>query len=81
MIKEKKLKKSIEAMHDLLIKLKVMTVNNSPHLEMYNLIDDLEYLPQLMTDEEDRTDLFDQSLKELCRKYNFSDVIKKYEGE
>ncbi len=56
-----------------------MTVNNSSYLEIYNLIDDLEYLPQLITDKEDRTDLFDQSLKKLCKKYNFLDVIHKYE--
>lgn len=81
MIKENKLKKSVAAIHDLLIKVKLMTVQNSSHLEMYNLIDDLEYLPQLIIEQEDTTHLFEQFLKELCEKFNFPDVIKKYESE
>ncbi|HBV15071.1 GTP-binding protein EngB [Chryseobacterium carnipullorum] len=80
MINEEKLKKSITAIHDLLIKIKIMTVNNSSHLEMYNLIDDLEYLPLLILEQEDRTDIFNDALKDLCEKHNFLDVIKKYEN-
>lgn len=78
MIKEEKIRKSISAIHSLLIKIKMMTVNNTSHLEMYNFIDDVEYLPQLILDQDDKTMVFEKYLEEICEKFDIPEIIKRY---
>lgn len=78
MIRPEKHIQSIEAIHNLIIQLKVMTVFNKPHLEMYNFIDAIEYLPQLMMGEVDKTALFEEELEKICLKYNLISVLEKY---
>jgi len=45
---------------------------------MYNFIDAIEYLPQLMMGEEDKTALFEEELEKICLKYNLIAVLEKY---
>ena len=78
MIRPEKHIQSIEAIHNLIIQVKLMTVFNKPHLEMYNFIDEVEYLPQLMMFEEDKTALFEEELEKICLKYNLISVLEKY---
>lgn len=79
MIKEEKLNKSIEVIHDLIIKTKIKAVNNESHEEIYNFLDDIEYLPQLILDEKDMTTIFKDELEKICEKYNFSSLLNKWE--
>lgn len=81
MINPIKEKKAIVVIHDLLIQLKIMSVNNKPHLEMYNFIDKLEYLPQLIIDDEDRTLIFDQCIEKLCEDHNLPLIIHRYKND
>lgn len=78
MIRPEKHTQSIEAIHDLIIQIKLMTVFKKPHLEMYHFIDEVEYLPQLMMSEEDKTALFEEELDNICLKYNLISVLEKY---
>ncbi len=81
MIKKENFNKSVTAIHDLIIQIKIMTVNNIEHREMYNFIDDVEYLPQLITSEEEQTDLFENELRKICEKYNLMPIFNKYNGK
>jgi len=78
MIRQENHTKSIEAIHDLIIQIKLMTVFNKSHLEMYHFIDDVEYLPQLMMTDEDQTALFEEELEKICKKYNLITIFEKY---
>lgn len=78
MIKNENLNRSVIAVHDLIIHVKIMTVNNIPHGEMYSFIDDIEYLPQLITNEEEQSNLFEEELRKICEKYNLMPIFKKY---
>lgn len=53
-------------------------MSNVQHGEMYNFIDDVEYLPQLITSEEEQTNLFEEELRKICEKYNLMPVFEKY---
>ncbi|MFY7844836.1 hypothetical protein [Chryseobacterium gambrini] len=55
-----------------------MSVNKVPHKEMYDFIDEIEYLPQLIVSEEDQTELFDNELIRICEKYNLTNILSKY---
>ncbi|MBL7879674.1 MAG: hypothetical protein JNN23_07415 [Chryseobacterium gambrini] len=55
-----------------------MSVNKVPHKEMYDFIDEIEYLPQLIVSEEDQTELFDNELIRICEKYNLTNILNKY---
>jgi hypothetical protein len=80
MIRQENHNSSIEAIHSLIIQIKLMTVNNKPHLEMYHFIDDIEYLPQLIVSDEDQTALFDEQLEKICQKYNLFAIFNKYKN-
>ena len=45
MIPPEKNRRAIKAIHNLMIRLKINIVQELPHRELYNLIDELEYLP------------------------------------
>ncbi|BEV03459.1 hypothetical protein [Chryseobacterium gambrini] len=55
-----------------------MSVNKVLHKEMYDFIDEIEYLPQLIVSEEDQTELFDNELISICEKYNLTNILNKY---
>lgn len=80
MIKQENFIKSIEIIHRLLIHLKIMNVNNKSHTEMYNFIDELEYLLLLMLEEEDKTELFEYHLNKICKENKVLFVWEKYKN-
>lgn len=63
MIPPEKNRRAIKAIHNLMIRLKINIVQELPHRELYNLIDELEYLPILLLNKEDRTQEFEEYLK------------------
>ena len=44
-------------------------------------MDEIEYLPVLMLDEKDRTQEFEEYLKEICEKYSFMPIWYRYQKE
>ena len=54
---------ALEALHQLIIRVKVRTGYKEPYEETFNLLDEIEYLPVLMLDEKDRTQEFEEYLK------------------
>lgn len=78
MVRNRSFNKLILVIHDLMIHVKIMSVNKVPHKEMYDFIDEIEYLPQLIVSEEDQTKLFDNELIRICEKYNLTNILSKY---
>ncbi len=78
MVRNRSFNKLILVIHDLMIHVKIMSVNKVPHKEMYDFIDEIEYLPQLIVSEEDQTELFDNELIRICEKYNLTNILSKY---
>lgn len=78
MVRNRSFNKLILAIHDLMIHVKIMSVNKVLHKEMYDFIDEIEYLPQLIVSEEDQTELFDNELIRICEKYNLTNILSKY---
>ena len=70
MIPPKKNRPAIKAIHNLMIRLKINIVQELPHRELYNLIDELEYLPILLLNKEDRTQEFEEYLKKFVHNSN-----------
>ncbi|WP_336733131.1 hypothetical protein [Chryseobacterium sp. VD8] len=78
MVRNKNFNNLINVIHDLMIYVKIMTVNKVSHKEMYDFIDEIEYLTQLIVSEEDQTELFDNGLIRICEKYNLTNIFNKY---
>ena len=79
MITPEKNRRAIKAIHNLMIRLKINIVQELPHRELYNHIDELEYLPILLLNKEDSTQEFEEYLKKFVHNSNvcvFGDNIK-----
>ena len=70
---------ALEALHQLIIRVKIRTGYKEPYEETFNLLDEIEYLPVLMLDEKDRTQEFEEYLKEICEKYSFMPIWYRYQ--
>ncbi|KFF03859.1 hypothetical protein [Chryseobacterium luteum] len=78
MIKTEKLNNSILAIQDLIIRARSLAYQNVSMEILAEFLDGLEYLPALILEQDDRTDLFESFLEELCTKYSFLEVLDKY---
>jgi putative GTP-binding protein engB len=64
-----------------MIRLKINIVQELPHRELYNLIDELEYLPILLLNKEDRTQEFEEYLKKNCSQFQCMRIWEQYQDE
>jgi len=78
MLKQEKLNSAILAIQDLVIRARNFAYQNYPNEKLAEFLDDIEYLPGLILEEEDRTELFEDYLEELCTQHGFSEVFTKY---
>lgn len=78
MIKQIELAKAILAIQDLIIHGRKLAYQNYPNEQIAEFLDSLEYLPALILETEDRTDLFEQFLEDICIKNNISEIFSKY---
>lgn len=81
MIPPKKNRRAIKAIHNLMIRLKINIVQELPHRELYNLIDELEYLPILLLNKEDRTQEFEEYLEKICSQFQCMRIWEQYQNE
>ena len=81
MITPEKNRRAIKAIHNLMIRLKINIVQELPHRELYNLIDELEYLPILLLNKEDRTKEFEEYLKKICSQFQCMRIWEQYQDE
>jgi len=73
-------KKAIIAIQDLIIQAKIMAGKQKSHEDLFNYLDNLEFLPTLILYKEDKGDEFEIKLEEICMKYDFPYILKKYKG-
>ena len=64
-----------------MIRLKINIVQELPHRELYNLIDELEYLPILLLNKEDRTQEFEEYLEKICSQFQCMRIWEQYQDE
>ena len=81
MIPPEKNRRAIKAIHNLMIRLKINIVQELPHRELYNLIDELEYLPISLLNKEDRTQEFEEYLKKICSQFQYMRIWEQYQDE
>ena len=81
MIPPEKNRRAIKAIHNLMIPLKINIVQELPHRELYNLIDELEYLPILLLNKEDRTQEFEEYLEKICSQFQCMRIWEQYQDE
>jgi hypothetical protein len=82
MIDISKNRKAIEAIHNLLIELKIQIGNDSSKIDLMDLIDEIEYLPALMLQENtDTTQTFNDYLLSICEKYGYLRIMRKFEQD
>lgn len=77
MIPPEKNRRAIKAIHNLMIRLKINIVQEL----LYNLIDELEYLPTLLLNKEDRTQEFEEYLKKICSQFQCMRIWEQYQNE
>jgi len=78
MVKEEKLNSAILAIQDLIIWARNLAYQKHPSEALAELLDEIEYLPALILEKEDRTDIFESYLKAICTEYGFPDVWNRY---
>lgn len=78
MIAENKLKKALQAIQDLIIEARILAYENISNKDIAEFLDSIEYLPALIIEEKDRTQLFENYLYSIFNTHNCLNVIKKY---
>ena len=78
MVKQEKLNSAILAIQDLIIHARSFAYQNYSHEKLADILDGIEYLPALILEKDDKTDLFEDFLKELCTRYDVLEVFNKY---
>lgn len=67
----------IRAIHKLIIHARRLTGNNRSNY-LFKFLDDVEYLPALMLESEDQSELFEAYLKEICSLYSLQMIYEEY---
>ncbi|UTW64179.1 hypothetical protein KFE98_08595 [bacterium SCSIO 12741] len=70
--------KAIKAIHNLILEARKMAYEKKNDHVLPEFLDSLEYLPALLLEEKDRSDLFIESLRELCEQYNCMWILDEY---
>ncbi|OQP47722.1 hypothetical protein [Niastella populi] len=79
MIKVEKEKKALKAIHDLICHGRKLAYEGTASKILAEFMDDLEYLPALMLQESDTTDLFEEYLKGTCKQFDCDYIATLYE--
>ncbi|MDR6922278.1 MULTISPECIES: hypothetical protein [Chryseobacterium] len=78
MIQTEKLNSAILAIQDMIIRARSLAYKNESYEFLADFLDGIEYLPALILEKGDQTELFEHFLEELSTKYNFPEVFNKY---
>lgn len=70
--------KAIKAIHSLIIEVRIMVGNKEDNEQIFNILDELEYLPALLLENKDNTEVFNSYLKGICETYNLNHIYKRY---
>lgn len=81
MIEVSKSKKALVAIQDLIIRVRTFAYEKKDYSEIAELLDDIEYLPALIVEEVNNTELFENYLANTCSKFGFNDIIQKYQSK
>jgi hypothetical protein len=74
-----KQKKALKAVQDLICHGRKLGYEGADSQTLAKFLDDLEYLPGLMLEGSDRTEVFEKHLKGMCGDYDCSYIVTWYE--
>lgn len=80
MISPKKQAAALKAIQQLIIFSRKMAYDRVSHEKIAELLDDIEYLPTLILEEEDRTDAFGKYLEGIAKQHNMEIILDIYNG-
>lgn len=80
MVVANKNKQALTAIHDLLIEARILAYQNIEGKDLAELLDGIEYLPALLLEENDNTELFETYLNELCLSHGYTHISTKYKS-
>ena len=78
MLKEGYLNSALKSIQDLLIHGRKLAHEHISNNDMAVFFDGMEYLPALILETEDRTDLFNLTLMQICNDYNCNEVYDRH---
>ncbi len=78
MIENNKNNKAIQAIQDLIIEARSMASHNVASNDLVEFLDHLEYFPALVVEDNDRTEMFEDYLREVCRNNDCIHVFNRY---
>lgn len=73
----KKEKSALQALHLLIIKGRMMAWENNS-TQLFEFLDELEYLPALMLEEENQSKMFEEYLEAICIKRKCPEVYHQF---
>ena len=78
MIDKNKNNKALQAIQDLIIEARSKAYQNIESKDLGDFLDGLEYLPALVIEDGDNTELFENYLEELCKRNDCINVLNRY---
>lgn len=82
MVDEEKLRDAILAIHDLVIRARMMAFEKVSNEVIFDFLDDLEYLPALiLEDKRENTKRFEEYLESICNRYDYPGILIKYKND
>lgn len=72
-----KTKAAIISIHDLMIRGRIIAFD-SKSIALAGFLDKLEYLPALMLEEKDNSELYEVFLKEFCEEFDCIEIYEKF---
>jgi len=82
MVDDKKLGDAILAIHDLIIRARIMAFEKVSNEVMFDFLDELEYLPALILENKrENTKRFEEYLEFICNRYNCPGILIKYKND
>ncbi|MDO4728762.1 MAG: GTP-binding protein EngB [Bacteroidota bacterium] len=79
MVKEKKQEKALRAIHNSIRHIKMMILQGKTNEEIFNYVDEIEYLPQLLLSKTNATDIFEQQLEKISEKFDYQSLWLRYQ--
>lgn len=79
MVKDEKQEKALRAIHNSIIHIKMMILKGKTYKEIFNYVDEIEYLPLLLLSKTNDTDIFEQQLEEISKKFDYHSLWLRYQ--
>lgn len=81
MIQKEKQEKALKSIHNSIIHIKMMILKEKTPKEIFDYVDEIEYLPSLLLSKKDNTIIFEQHLENISKNFDVPFLWKYYNEE